>query len=245
MGRSVILLSMVCVMAMASASLATSIPNNSFEDSATGTWTTSIPGWTLIPAVTAPPTSYRAGLFFNYDGYTATDQNAFAIITHRNQGTQTLQSADIFVTDVGNVFLQFDYQYVTKNPPESTTQIDPFTVHLMDAGTDTELDSWTVSDTDDPDLALGVISSVPWAPSGSLQNTYETGWQTFTVDINDYVSNTVYLEFRQVDSAAQGGGTGFFLDNVSITPEPGTFLLFGVGALGLMLYGRRKVRLKK
>jgi hypothetical protein len=241
MTRSTALFTVLLVLASASAAVAANIPNSSFEDSPAGTWTTTIASWTLVPPVSVPPSNYRAGVFFSFDGYTATDKTAFSIITHRNQGSQGLISSDIVLASYDKT-LEFDYLYVTKNAPGSTIHVDPFTVHLFDAGTDTELASWTVSDTNDSNLALGVISSVPWAGSGSNQNTYDTDWQTFTVSIQDYVSNTVYLEFRQVDSAQQGGGTGFFLDRVSITPEPGTFLLFGVGAIGLMLFGKRRMR---
>ncbi len=243
MSRSTVLVSVLCVLLLAGSAWAVKVPNSSFEDDGSkNTWVTSMTDWTLIPPVTAPPTTYRAGLFYNFDGFTATNQNEFAIITHRNQGTQSLTSQSIVLGHLEQ-FIEFDYVYVSKNAPGDATHIDPFTVIMWSGAT--QLASWTVSDTNDSNLALGTISSVPFAPSGSMQNTYDTGWQTFTVDIEQYVGNTVTLEFRLTDSAQQGGGTGFFLDRIRVAPEPGTFLLFGVGAFGLMLYGRRKIRRRK
>jgi hypothetical protein len=245
MNRSTVLLTVLCVMLLAGTTLANSISNGSFEDDGLNNgWVTSVSDWTLVPPVGAPPTEYRAGLFYNFDGFTATAGNEFAILTHRGKSSlpQTMVSFPIVLGPLDH-YLEFDYVYVTKNVPGDTTHIDPFTVTMW-SGTQ-KLETWTISDVDDPDLALGSISSVPFGPSGSLPGTYDTGWQTFNVNIQEYMGSTVDFEFRIADSAQQGGGSGFFLDRVTVAPEPGTFLLFGVGALGLMLYGRRKVRRKK
>ncbi len=242
MTRRTALFSVFCTLLLASSALAVAIPNHSFEDGANDSWVTSVSNWTLLPPVTFPPTAYRAGLFFDFDGYKATQANAFAVLTHRNSGGQSLISSSMTLGAEDDI-LRFDYLYVSKNQPGDATHIDPFTVTLYE-GT-TALQTWTVSDTDDTDLGLGTISSTPFGGTGSWANTYDTGWQTFTVSILDYVGRTVYLDFRINDSAQQGGGTGFFLDRVAITPEPGTFLLFGIGAIGLTLYSRRKMRRKK
>jgi len=229
-------------MLMASSSLAVTVPNGSFEDGADDKWVTTISDWTLIPPVTVPPSNYRSGLFFDFDGYTAPHQDAFAILTHHRGGGQSIFS-DVVLLGHLDLVLDFEYLYATQNAPGDTTHIDPFTVTVW-SGT-TALDTVTVSDVDDSNLAEGTLSSTPFQPNGTLLKTYDTGWQTFSVDLSDYIGQSVFFEFRINDSAVRGGNAGFFLDNVTVTPEPGTFLLFGIGALGLTLYSRRKLRRKK
>jgi PEP-CTERM motif len=237
-----ILLAIVVAALLASPAFATKIDNYSFEKNVSSQgWVQSIPDWTLLPPLLSG-TQGRVGLFFNYDGYTATRGNTFAVLTHRYGGDQAIYSSAFVLDDPYKTELVFDYVYVTLNGPTST-HADPFTVTISDlSGT---LISTTVSDNTDPLLSAGSISTPPFNPGGTLTTTYDTGWQTFTVDVEDYIGTTVFVEFRVADTAQGGGGAGVFLDNVHFVPEPGTFLLFGLGALGLTLFGRRKLRRKK
>ena len=85
MSRYPALLVLAFVVLITPPALATSIPNNSFETNPTGTWVTSVPNWTLTPALTATG-QRRAGLFFTFDGFNPAEGLAFAIITHRGTG---------------------------------------------------------------------------------------------------------------------------------------------------------------
>ena len=103
--------------------------------------------------------------------------------------------------------------------------------------------TWTVSDVDDSNLAAGSVGNSPWSPSAT---TYDTGeWQTFSIDTSSLTGLTGVVTFSAVDSATGGQVSGFILDDVTHVPEPGTFLLFGLGFVGMALYGRRKMKKQK
>lgn len=227
-------LAAIAVVGLAVPALGAQIQNSSFEDTSNGTaWIASLPDWTSIPATTGA--QQRVGLFFSVNGYAATDAKAFAAITNNGGGSQTIQSSSF---TIHNLMLTFDYIYASKNAPGSVTHVDPFTVTLL---TTSGNQTFTVADTNTTGLTNGTVGFSPYGGG----TTYDTGWRTFTIDTSTLIGQNAQIQFTINDSAAGGGVSGAFLDNVSQVPEPGTFLLFGAGFLGLTLYGRRKLRAKR
>ncbi len=230
------------VLAVCISAQATEIPNGNFSDTSEGTnWTSSIADWTLDPSVTV--SSERAGLFFAIDGFSnrdldPDDRTAFALIDNSGGGDQTLRSSTFRISNFRIVFV---YAYLTNNEPGDTTNTDPFTVTLVDTTNASGTVTKTVSDVDDSHLAKSTMSYGPFA---GIQ-TYDTDWRTFTIDTSSLIGDYGYLEFTIADSDEESGdASGFILDNVTQVPEPATLFLFGLGGLGLTLYGRRKLRKK-
>ena len=193
----------------------------------------------LPPQPATTTASQNAGIFFVVNGYSASDGSSFAILTNNGDVTQTIASSTFFVS---NERVDFDWIYVTENAPKDATHKDPFTVTLTTTGplgpTST---SWTVSNVDDTNLASGTIGLAPW----NNTTTYDTGgWQTFAIDTTSLQGQTATITFTVNDSATGGATSGIFLDHVTHIQEPSTFVLFGVGFVGIALYGRRKLRKK-
>lgn len=227
MGKTRAFLAAAVLVAAALPALAAPISNPSFESTANGTsWIASLPGWTSDPSTTAG--AQRVGLFFILGNYTATDGSAFAAITNNGTGSQAIQSSTFTIR---NQRIEFDYVYATKNDPSGTTHLDPFTVSLITTGGGTE----TVYDLTG-DLTNGQIGTSPF--NGGT--TFDSGWQTFSIDTSALIGQTAQIEFRIGDTTEGGGVSGVLLDNVAQIPEPGTFLLFGAGMLGLTAWARRR-----
>lgn len=242
MNRLGYLLVLPCLALLAFSAQAAAIPNGSFEDTSLGTgWVTEVADWTMDPTIPRRSTN-RVGVFGSFgdpsDLVLPTHGDYFLVMTHKLGGDQATISSTFTLDVVAQEKLSFDYLYVTATPPGDATHVDPFTVTISD--TTGVLESYTVSDTNDSDLALGTINQQPF----NVVPTYDTGWQTFSVNVTSLLNSTVFVTF-EVEDSAQGGFAGVFLDNVNLIPEPGTLFLLGAGFLGLGVYGRRKLKRKK
>ena len=244
MRHYLVLVAFIVAVLAAGPAHAFSVDNGSFEQSVANNWVTSIPDYTLDPTLVFA-SQFRAGNFNSYEGFTATHGAAFAAVTHNGGGNQALVSSAFTLDDAAFHQLTFEYVYLTQNAPKDTTHKDPFTVTLLESGTNAVLETWTVSDVDDPALAAGAVNTFPFQDQPGMTDVYDTDWNQFRLELEDYLGKTVYLQFRINDSAQGGGVSGFFLDQLVQAPEPGTFILFGAGLLGLTVYGRRKLRRKK
>jgi len=235
----------VLIVLSASTASAALIADGSFEDRSGGTgWVSSIAGWSTG---TTPTTgaAQRLGLFFRFDGFTARHKKVFAALTNAGGGPQTLQNSVPFTIE--NLQLQVAYVYATKNAPGSTTHVDPFTVTLISTDPNTMVTTsttYTAADTNTKGLGIGNVGGSPFN-IGNL--SYDTGsWKFFNIDVTNLKGHTGTLVFQIGDSVtgtsglSDGGTSGVFIDRVAQVPEPGTFALFGLGLVGLGLYGRRK-----
>ena len=221
-------LAFVAVILLVTPAFATDIANGSFEDTSNGTgWVSAIPSWTTSPIPSVAST--RLGLFFSVDGYSPTEGSLFAGITN-NGASQTLRTST-FVIDQKRII--FQYIYATTDTGNAT---DPFTVTLMTTSGNTV---YTLADGTDADLASSSIAVGPFLN----QTAYDTGWRTFSVVTTSLLGQTAQLEFTVASTGS--GVSGAFLDDVTNVPEPSTILLFGLGALGLTAYGRRRRRAKR
>jgi len=227
------ILVVLLIFALVTPVVAEQVQNGSFEDSSGGTgYVASISKWTLPSGTSA--TAQRAGIFFNLSGITPTNGSKFGVFT--NNGGTTMTVAQSFT--ISNERIDFDWIYATNNAPGDATHKDPFTVTLQTSSGTTV---YTVSNVDDSNLASGLIGTAPWGGG----TTYDTQkWQTYSIDTTSLQGQTVLLTFSVVDSAAGGSVTGIFLDDVTHIPEPSTFLLFGLGFVGMALYGRSRGRRK-
>lgn len=234
MTRTSLGLAIVLVIALSTPAVASQIKNGSFEDTTGGTgWVSSIQNWTMSPTTTTA--SQNAGIWFKVNGFNPADGSTYNALTNNGGVNQTMASSTFTIE---RERIDFSWIYVTKNAPADATHKDPFTVTLATTGNlGTTSTSWTVSDVDDSDLGLGSVGTAPWGGG----NTYDTQkWQTFTIDTTNLQGQTATLTFTVNDSAAAGGVTGVFIDDVAHIPEPSTFVLFGIGFMGLALYGRKK-----
>jgi len=233
------LLAVVLVLAFVTPVFGEAIQNGSFEDSSGGTgWVTSIAKWTLTPSTTVA--GQNAGIFFKVNGFSPADGQKYAGLTNNGAVTQTMAATTFTIT---NERIDFDWIYVTNNALGDVTHKDPFTVTLAttDSQGNVTTTVWTVSNVDDSGLKTGTVGAAPWGGG----TTYDTqAWQTFTIDTTNLQGQTALLTFAVVDSATGGSVTGVFLDDVTHIPEPSTFLLFGLGFVGMALYGRRKMKKK-
>ena len=210
------------------------IPDGSFEDSTGGVlWVSSVAGWTAAPSATAG--MERLGLFFVFDGLTATQGSSFAALTNYGGGGQTLTSSTF---TIDRTDLRFQYVYASQNPGDALNP-DPFTVTLIAGGTPYV---YEITDSSDADLELGDIGPSPFNPVGG---TWDTDWRMFSIDTESLIGQSATIMFSLADTGSGGGVSGIFLDNVYQIPEPGTLVLFGAGFLGLAIFGRRKFGKKK
>jgi hypothetical protein len=222
---------------LSGAANAAEIANGSFEDATTSAWVTQISDWDLDPTV--PTTSVlRAGVFTSFDGFTATHGSYFAILTNRLSADQAAISSTVTLNNPIQDAISFDYVYATSWSSD-VGQIDPFTVTVTDLTNNTS-QTYTIADTASEDLSAGSLSTIPFE---GYSPYYDTGWQTYTIDIADLLGSTIQIEFQIED--ALGGMSAIFLDEVQLVPEPATLFLFGAGFLGIGLYGRRKLRARK
>jgi hypothetical protein len=234
MSRTRIGLALVLVIALSAPAFASQIKNGSFEDTTGGTgWVSSITSWTLAP--TATVAGQTAGIWFKVNGFNPVDGSTYSALTN-NGGVNQAMASSTFTIERERI--DFSWIYATKNAPADATHKDPFTVTLATTGNlGPTSASWTVSDVDDSGLGLGTVGTAPWGGG----NTYDTQtWQTFSIDTTNLQGQTATLTFTINDSAAGGGVSGVFIDDVAHLPEPSTMVLFGVGFVGLALFGRKR-----
>jgi len=230
------------VLALVTPAAAEQIKNGSFEDSTGGTgYVTSIAQWTLPSGTTVA--SQRAGIFFNVSGWLPTDGSKFGVFTNNSTGTTMTFAQSSFT--ITNERIDFDWLYATNNAPGDVTHKDPFTVTLQatDSLGNVTTSVFTVSDVDDSALKAGVVGANPWTGAATTYDTQK--WQTYSIDTTSLQGQTGVLTFSVVDSATGGAVSGVFIDDVTHIPEPGTFLLFGLGFVGMAIYGRRRMKTRK
>jgi hypothetical protein len=75
---------------------------------------------------------------------------------------------------------------------------------------------------------------------GSMQLPSSTGWTQFAATYTPETSGPVAITITDMSQVA--GGNDFALDDISMSavPEPATLALLGMGAIGLLVYARRR-----
>ena len=251
MNRLVVRLAMglVAVLLVAPAALGDVIPNGDFSNTPETFFTTNIPNWSVV--TTEVPFTDQVGIFFTFDGVLAQGSAMALIATSPSvRDTATAIISDPFVvgSDVGlHQYLRFDYRYVSGHSLDQARagSLDPFTVsivNLSDPGGDF---TKRVHDGSDPTMVDSVTDFGP-LPSSTIDRIMPA-WGFATVNLRDFVGDTVQVVFIINDSGATGGNSGVFIDNVQLTPEPGTMALFGLGlaGLGFAIQRRRSARATK
>jgi PEP-CTERM motif len=78
------------------------------------------------------------------------------------------------------------------------------------------------------------------ATSGTASGTFalQTNYQTFTIPIT--TTGTFTFGIGIVDGGSFTGQSGILLDNIQLVPEPTTFALVGLGAVGMLVILRRR-----
>jgi hypothetical protein len=228
------------------------IPNGGFEDDGAtppGGFTQTISNWT-VTFVGAPSSNQYSGLFNSYGLYVAPQGSTFALLNNLGEGTAVLTSSVFALTDRQ---VQFRYVYLTNDPPDSATQ-DGFTVVIeffADAAGTMPIGLLTMNPNTTPvaptDVGSPPFDTAPVTYGGPLT---PNDFALMNINVESFFGNFARISFA-IDNNGPGPGTengngvsGILLDDVLLTPEPGTLALFGLGALGLggVAWRRRRRR---
>ena len=96
-------------------------------------------------------------------------------------------------------------------------------------------------------LVLSEASSL----GGTLDLNLLNGFTPSAGDVFDLFSGTTTGSFSQLNLPPLGGGLNwdtsdlYSAGEISVVPEPSTFVSFAAGALGLMVYARRRQQRKR
>ena len=223
------------------------IPNGSFEDQFPfGGFTQSITSWstsfTQDPGSTlAFPADQYSGLTTSFGQYiTAPDGGFFALLDNLGAGTATLSSSVFALTDRG---IGFRYIYLTNDPAGSASN-DGFTVTVDffgDAAGTVPLGSMVVT----PGITPVFPGNVGTTPFDSAPTTFNgpvdgDSLHFAYINVESFFNSFARISFT-VDNSGPArltnnngeGVSGILLDEVILTPEPGTLALFGLGLAGL------------
>jgi hypothetical protein len=234
------------------------LKNGNFDDAGPPlyetSFTTEIPNWTVTSdesLLLTDPQSAQAGVFYVF-GDVSADTDEMVLITNwpnredfepRFFDTDfTKLTSDPFLVTGDHGRIEFDYVYVTQEPGTADRESDPFEVSLIRASDESILATWFIVDAFDPSLGFGGISGYPFQGATTRQSS---DWTHYKIDILPWSGETVRLVFTISDTGDDILNSGVLLENVAQTPEPATFVAFGLGALGLGYLVRRRRRMKK
>jgi PEP-CTERM motif len=239
------LLVVALIVAIAPVGSAQFLENGSFNNYNSTYSTDDIPHWTVD---SDEPFSDQAGIYFTLSEIHAID-GAMVLLTNAPNGgvfgltDVTKLISDPFLVTADRKWIEFHYVYVTgQSAAEAAAgQTDPFEVALVNTGTGLPVYLETVATAAD-DL---VHSTVDYGPlPGDNNRQTAGGWIHHKFSLLPYNGQTVNLVFTISDTPTSMVNSGVVLDNIRQTPEPGTFLLFGLGlaGVGLAVRARRRRR---
>jgi hypothetical protein len=185
------------------------------------------------------------GLFTSFGGIS--NGTKFAQINNLGAGTVSLQSS-VFNT-LGMPFIGGQFAYFTSDAADVAVR-DAFTVELTFytdmTGTTQVGPAMTFTPNAGP-LSNSTFAETQPFVTGRFAGT---GFQSFGITIPP-ITQFARIRFIVDDSGTESGinnsgATGVLLDNIVLNPEPGTWALFGLGALGLgAAIRRRKLAIAK
>ncbi len=157
----------------------------------------------------------------------------------------TKLTSDPFLVTGDHKWIEFSYVFLTQEPTDGMG--DVFQVSLIRASDEAILYDEFIATALDSDLIMSpAISGVaPFDESGGNTNRQSDGWQHWKYDMSALSGETVRIVFTVSDVGDDVYNSGVLLENVLQTPEPATFVFFGLGALGLGYVVRRRRLTKK
>lgn len=226
--------------------------NGSFEAQgsiASPGFTQNITNWTIsYTPDSAPPANIgqHSGIFTSFGTYTATDASHFVGISNLGAGTVRMASNVFFLGQRG---LEFDFAYVSNDL--NAVGGDTFSVLVeifSDALQTTQIASqvWTIADSASQPALIG---TAPYTGANTYSRAGLATYQTVFLPLASFFQNYARVTFIVDNTGPSPGGvnglgvSGVLLDNIVMTPEPGTLGLFGLGALGLLGLVRRRRKL--
>lgn len=234
-------------------------PNGSFEDDGSifGNFTQNISDWNVsfTPDTVAPGnTNEVSAIHTTLGNYIATDGSHFTAITNLGAGTIEFSNTNPFL--LAQRIVQFDFAYIT-NEPIGSASLDQFsvTIDIFDDALETNLITSISTVVPVTSSYTTTVGAQPWDSGNNgavFAHTSATTYSTVYIPVTDYFNNYARVTFI-VDNTGpaagnnnSGGVSGVLLDNVILSPEPGSMALFAFGLLGMggLVARRRRMKIK-
>jgi hypothetical protein len=225
------------------------LPNGSFETASSVNAFGAITSWTTT---SNPNSTVASGVFTSYAGFTPSNGSNMAVLT--NSGSTVMQIVTSSPMQLlGQPFLNFNFAFLTTDATSTAlASRDQFVVlinYFSDSGGTSQLGTTqSVTINTGNRFATGNTPGTPFNTNVNGASPLRTtagplGYYVVPINMTSapYATFTFFL-----DNLGSGTGTSaVLLDQVYITPEPGTLALFGLGALGLggIVLRRRRAKL--
>jgi len=247
------------VVVLATAANAAYLQNGTFDEAGPPTYptyeTTEIPHWTVSSDESLLlPDSAQSGVFYVVgDVFADTEEMVLLSTWPDREPTEprlgpvdiTQMTSDPFLVSGDHKWIEFSYVFLTQEPLDG--QADVFQVSLIRASDEAILYDEFIATALDSDLidSPAISDVAAFVEEDGRNNRQSDGWQHWKYDMSALAGETVRLVFTVSDVGDDVYNSGVLLENVLQTPEPATFVFFGLGALGLGYAVRRRRRMAK